>query len=117
MKIGAIFFALLAVIGISAGQIFFKLAASELQKSNTLISWVTNFHLIAALSIYAVATVLWVLTLQKTALNVAYAIMGLAFVLVPLASSQWLGEKLTKGVLIGGVLILAGIIISTSYKG
>lgn len=117
MKIGAIFFALSAVIGISAGQIFFKLAASDLQKSNTLISWLTNLHMLTALSIYAVATVLWVLALQKMALNLAYAIMGLAFILVPLASSQWLEEKLTKGVLIGGVFIVVGIIISTSYKG
>lgn len=117
MSLIAAMLALFAVMGIAAGQILFKLAADELSKANSVLEWLTNTNLQLALVIYAVATVIWILALQRAALNVAYGIMGLAFVIVPLASAYFLGEKLTKGVLIGGIMILAGILIATSYKG
>lgn len=109
--------ALAAVVGISAGQILFKLAANHLQKYNTVLAWVSNPHLLVALTIYGLATVLWVMALQRLALSTAYSIMGLAFVLVPLASYFWLGERLSKSVLIGALLIVAGIVISNRNEG
>lgn len=117
MNLLAATFALLAVLGIAAGQILFKLAADELQKGNTISAWITNHHLWLALAIYGVATVFWILALQRSALNIAYGIMGLAFVIVPIASVFILEERLTKGVIIGAVMIVAGIVIATSYKG
>lgn len=117
MSLLSVLLALLAVIGIAAGQLLFKLAANELSKTHSIVDWLTNTHLHLALFIYAIATVVWILVLQRAALNVAYGIMGLAFVLVPLASSYFLEERLTKGVLIGGVMILVGIVITTNYKG
>lgn len=117
MNLKAALLALLAVLGIAAGQLLFKLAADSLSKTNSVWSWITNTHLQLALLIYVVATVVWILALQRAALNVAYGLMGLAFVIVPLASAYFLGEKLTKGVLIGGAMILVGILIATSYKG
>lgn len=117
MNLIAATFALIAVIGIAAGQILFKLAADELHKSNTILGWLTNQHLWFAFFIYAAATVFWVLALQRAALNVAYGFMALAFVIVPLASVYFLGEKLTKGAMIGSIMILVGILIATSYKG
>jgi drug/metabolite transporter (DMT)-like permease len=117
MNLIAAAFALIAVLGIAAGQIMFKLAADELQKADSLAAWFTNQHLWSALLIYGVATVFWVLALQKAALNVAYGIMSLAFIIVPLASAYFLEEKLTKGVVIGGIFILVGVLVATNYKG
>lgn len=117
MSVIAIFLALIAVLGIAAGQILFKLAADELHKGNSLAAWITNQHLWCALLIYGLATVFWVLALQRATLNVAYGIMSLAFIIVPMASAYFLEEKLTKGVIIGGVLILIGVLVATNYKG
>lgn len=117
MSLIAAVLALIAVLGMAAGQILFKLAADELQKTDSIVAWMINQHLWSALVIYGVATVFWVLALQRSALNVAYGIASLAFIIVPLASAYFLEEKLTKGVVIGGAFILVGVLVATNYKG
>jgi drug/metabolite transporter (DMT)-like permease len=117
MNIAAAMLAFIAVLGIAAGQILFKIAADELQKADSIFAWMTNQHLWSALLIYGIATIFWVLALQRAALNVAYGIMSLAFIIVPLASAYFLEEKLTKGVLIGGAFILVGVLVAANYKG
>ena len=58
------------------------------------------------------ATVLWVYVLRTVPLSAAYALFALAFVIVPLLAHFVLGEPLTANVLVGGVVIVAGILIA-----
>jgi drug/metabolite transporter (DMT)-like permease len=65
-----------------------------------------------ALTIYATATILWILALKRVELSVAYPFMALAFVIVPIAGFVFLGESLTIKTFLGAALIIAGLIIS-----
>jgi drug/metabolite transporter (DMT)-like permease len=65
-----------------------------------------------ALTIYATATILWILALKRVELSVAYPFMALAFFIVPIAGFLFLGESLTIKTFLGAALIIAGLIIS-----
>lgn len=97
------------------GQILFKMTAEkapeELGLSNAiLMARIPEFWL--ALVLYGIATVLWVLVLQKVPLSRAYIFLAFAFVLVPVMASFLFGEKLTGQFALGTALIMAGIIIA-----
>jgi drug/metabolite transporter (DMT)-like permease len=100
------------VLGISAGQILFKLAATHGSPAGGLAAMV-NAWMLVALVIYGAATVLWIYVLRSTPLAVAYPLFALAFVLVPLLSALFLGEPLRVSSFVGGALIVAGVFIST----
>jgi drug/metabolite transporter (DMT)-like permease len=68
--------------------------------------------MITGVAIYAVATLLWVWILRVVPLNLAYPLMGLAFVIVPAMSALFLGESLRPNMLIGGLLITIGIYVA-----
>jgi drug/metabolite transporter (DMT)-like permease len=105
--------AILTVIGLSAGQIFFKLAAGRL---NLPDSWweriVLNPYLYIALTIYALATATWIGLLSRVPLNVAYPFTALAFFVVPVIGHLFLSEALRWQTLLGAGFILVGVWIS-----
>lgn len=103
---------ILTVMLLSVGQIFFKMAADRIGQNPTLLGTVTNPVLIAALGIYALATVLWVLALRGTPLSFAYPFAALAFLFVPIMTHFTLGEPLRMNHFYGFVLILSGVWIS-----
>lgn len=106
---------ILCVFGISAGQILFKLAALDLPKSGGILtvlsSLALNLYLLAGLTIYMGATVLWIWMLREVPLNLAYPVMALAFLFVPLLGALILGEPLQRATLTGGVMIILGVYI------
>lgn len=106
---------ILCVIGISAGQIFFKLAALALPKGGHMLtvlsSLALNPYLLAGLTIYMGATVLWIWMLREVPLNLAYPVMALAFLFVPLLGALILGEPFQRATLMGGVMIILGVYI------
>ena len=105
---------LACVAAIAGGQILFKLAASAGQASTAGFPWdIINAWLIAALAVYGAATLLWVWLLKSLPLNVAYPFVGLAFVIVPVLAAFLLGEALDWRHLAGGVLIAAGVAVSS----
>lgn len=104
----AILYALGTVIGIASGQILFKLAAERGELLAILFS--TAFW--AAVVLYGLVTVLWVLLLREVALSRAYPIMAATYVLVPIASVLFLGESLQPTYFIGVALIIAGIVLA-----
>ena len=77
---------LICVFLIGCGQILFKLAARTVEFDGmtwrTLASWLTP-PMVAALTIYAAATLLWVWVLRTAPLAVVYPLYALAFILVP----------------------------------
>lgn len=95
---------------LSLGQVLFKSASSQLVVQQPM-SWL-SLPLLAALSVYAVATVLWLVVLSRVPLSFAFPFYGLAFLLVPLLAALLLGEVLRWQVLVGGAVILCGIAIT-----
>jgi undecaprenyl phosphate-alpha-L-ara4N flippase subunit ArnE len=93
----------------------FKTAASQWKVDGLTWQTAVNFLsplMIAALALYAVATVLWVFVLRTVPLSAAYMVFALAFLIVPVLAHFVLDEPLTPKVLIGGAVIVAGIFIA-----
>lgn len=104
--------ALLCVAGIATGQILFKLSASALQQSGSFFESKTFLLLLTALALYGITTIAWIWVLQKIELGKAYPLMALAFVLVPIGSHFFLGERFSLQYFLGVALIMSGIIIA-----
>ena len=106
-------FAILTVIGLSIGQILFKLAALRLSGDNPL--WrmaLGNTHLWTALVVYGISTLFWILLLRQIPLKLAYPFVGCAFFIVPILSAIFLDEALSWHSMLGALLIAAGIFVS-----
>lgn len=100
------------MVGIAAGQILFKLSAASLQRSGSFFDPSTAITLISAFALYGVTTIAWVWVLQKIELGRVYPLMALAFVLVPIGSHVFLGERFQLQYFIGVAMIMTGIIIA-----
>ncbi len=114
MKGSEILHILLVVAGMTAGQILFKLAALAMARGEggAFILWrFVNPYFLSALAIYMGTTFLWVWVLRTVPLNLAYPFMALAFFLVPLLSSFFLGEPFGMRHLLGNLLIFSGIVV------
>jgi drug/metabolite transporter (DMT)-like permease len=99
------------------GQVLLKRVLQETLANNSIEIWqrlpvllVSSQIFIAILSL-AVAFLLWILALAKTPLNIAYALTTLSYILMPIASYFFLGEKLTWGQIFGIALIMAGLFV------
>ncbi|XYJ11331.1 EamA family transporter [Telluria sp. B2] len=104
--------ALICVLGISAGQILFKLSANALHRSGSFFDPRTAMILFAALALYGITTIGWVWVLQKAELGRVYPLMALAFILVPLASYFIFGERFQPQYFFGVTLIFVGIVLA-----
>ncbi len=104
--------AVACVICIAAGQILFKMSAASLQKTGSLFDPSTALVLFCALSLYGATTLAWIWVLQKIELGRVYPLMAMAFVLVPLGSHWFFGERFQPQYFVGVGLIMAGIVIA-----
>lgn len=106
---------ILAVIALlAAGQLLFRkaaIAAPPLSSVSGLLALLSNPVFILALGIYGAATLLWVGVLQQVPLSRAYSFMALSFVIVPVASMLLFGEAITPRLIIGIVLVFAGLLL------
>ncbi len=105
------------VLLLSTGQILFKLAAESFPKVldwGSIFNFVINKHFILALIIYGFATILWIWLLSKIPLSRAYPFIALAFILVPIMSNFFLGEKIPVTVILGSSIIIIGLIVSVN---
>lgn len=106
---------LLVIVGlVTAGQTLFKMAASRLQQADVdgilqLYRAARDPVFLAAITVYAVATVLWVMILRDIELSRAYPFVAFTYVLVPLAGVILLGEDWSPGLVVGTTLIVAGL--------
>jgi len=106
---------LVSVVLVGCGQVLFKASAAQWRLDAGL--WVAMRSLlsptfVAALAIYAIATMLWVYALRLVPLSMAYPLYALAFLLVPILAHYFAGEPLTANTLIGGAVIVAGVAIA-----
>lgn len=107
------FVALICVLGISIGQILFKYSALCLQRSGSIFSLATLIPLVSAFALYGVTTIAWVWVLQKIPLGRVYPFMALAFVIVPVGGYFIFSEVFSIQYVIGIVLIVVGIVVTT----
>lgn len=104
--------ALICVIGIAVGQILFKLSAISIQRTGNFFDSSVVVTLFSAFALYGVTTIAWVWVLQKIELGRVYPLMALAFVLVPIGSYIFLGERFQPQYFVGVAMIVIGIVIT-----
>lgn len=104
--------AILCVCALAAGQILFKISAAALAAHGSFIAPKVLAPLLAAFAVYAIATIGWVWVLQRVELGRAYPLMALAFVLVPIGSYIFFGERFSTQYFAGVALIVVGIIVA-----
>ncbi|KPW56873.1 MULTISPECIES: EamA family transporter [Pseudomonas syringae group genomosp. 2] len=104
--------ALICVIGIAAGQILFKFSATAMNKSGTIFEANTLLILFSAFALYGITTLAWVWVLQKIELGKVYPLMALAFVIVPIGSHLFFGERFQPQYFLGVAVIITGILIA-----
>jgi drug/metabolite transporter (DMT)-like permease len=91
----------------AAGQIFLKLGAT----GATAPIHFLNARMATGFLLYAAGSVLWVMALAKLPLSRVYPFTVLTFVVVYAASIFVLGETVSSAVIVGALLVLAGLIV------
>lgn len=99
--------AILSVFLSSTGQVLFKLLMRHRPFSLALLN---HPLLYLGFLAYGVSALLWLWVLSKLSLVVAYPIISLNFVLIGLAGTLLLHEKMDWNIILGTVLILSGIV-------
>jgi drug/metabolite transporter (DMT)-like permease len=116
MQIRWLLLTVLCVALLAVGQMLFKSAAEQWHIDGWSWTSLRGFFsppLLAALALYAVATVLWVFVLRTVPLSLAFPVYALTFIIVPLMAYFVWDEPVTYNTLLGGVVIMLGVIICT----
>ena len=101
--------AILCVLGLAVGQILFKISATALAESGSFFAIKPAAIFFATMCLYVVTAAAWVWVLQKAELGRVYPLMALAFILVPLGSYFFFGERFQPLYFVGVAMIIAGI--------
>jgi len=101
-------------IGMSGGQILFKMAAIRYAAvdgtvAERLFGLLQNLHFLSALLLYAGFAILWVWILSFTPLSRAYPFVALAFAVTPLLGALLFGETVSWRFILGILFILSGL--------
>lgn len=105
-------------LGMSAGQILFKLAAIDFTAakgdlSSRLIGLLLNPYFVGAVIFYGGLAILWVWILSFTPLSRAYPFVALAFAVTPLIGAALFGEPISARLLLGLIFVLCGLYLIT----
>jgi drug/metabolite transporter (DMT)-like permease len=109
---------LLVAVLLAAGQVLFKIAAQSIKEPTAvnfqaILQLTLNPYLLASLSIYAIATLAWVVLLRDTDLTKGYLfVIACSLVLVSIAGAFLLREPLSARLLIGMVIVLVGLTVA-----
>jgi len=106
--------ALAAFIG-SIGQLEFKRGADNLQFDIKML--LTNYHLIIAVAVYCVSTVLYVYALSKGQLSILYPIIATSYVWTLMFSKIFLKEQVGLTSWAGIFFILLGVTLIATQSG
>ena len=114
MTIRQVLLTILTVLLLSIGQVLFKYASGkiDIEGKGIFAGLLLNPAFIIAIAVYAVATISWLFVLKATPLRVAYPFAALAFVMVPIFASIFLGETLRFTTFAGAAVIILGVYIS-----
>lgn len=106
--------ALAAFIG-SIGQLEFKRGADNLQFDIKLL--LTNYHLIIAVAVYALSTVLYVYALSKQNLSILYPIIATSYIWTLIFAKIFLKEPVGLTSWAGVFFILLGVTLIATQAG
>ena len=106
--------ALAAFIG-SIGQLEFKRGADNLQFDIKLL--LTNYHLIIAVAVYALSTVLYVYALSKQNLSIIYPIIATSYIWTLIFAKIFLKEPVGLTSWAGVFFILLGVTLIATQAG
>ena len=105
---------LACVIVMTVGQVLFKQVAVNYNKSGVLFDFDVLGILLVAGVLYVTSTGLWIWALRSVEISKAYPYFALGFVFVPLLGAWMFGEVLSLRYGLGVILIIAGVIMTTS---
>ena len=108
------FLTVLCVVGIAAGQVLFKISANSMNKTGSFFAIETLIVFMTTMVLYGITSIGWVLILRRAELGKVYPFMALAFILVPLASRIFFGERFAPSYFIGTTLIMVGIAVTVA---
>jgi drug/metabolite transporter (DMT)-like permease len=105
------------IAGLSIGQVLFKIGAMRMNADaqGGVMAWL-NVPIVTALLVYALCTLMWIAALRALPLRVAYPVVALSYLLVPLLGHLFLREPLTVRTVLGGLVIIVGVIIASSSE-
>ena len=104
---------LLFAVGLSAGQIIFKIAADDI-RGRIPFGWIwaaLSPWFLTAICLYAVITGLWIFILTELPLSRAYPFSLLGSALVPAFAVIILGESIGLRYSLGFGLMLVGLVV------
>ena len=110
MAINTIIFLTFAALAAAAGQLLFKVGATDAKHLGDFL----NVPIFVGLLFYGIGTALWIYALSSELLVNVYAFTALTFVLVYLGGVFLLGEALTLPTFIGVLLVLSGLFLIVS---
>ena len=105
-------------LGISLGQILFKISSVTIRKPfgvSSVIDLMFNGYFVGAIFLYGAMTFMWVWILTRLPLAVAYPFNALVFVFVPIFAFWFVGEHLRWPTLAGAAIICVGVCISALF--
>jgi undecaprenyl phosphate-alpha-L-ara4N flippase subunit ArnE len=114
MRLINVILTLAVTVALSGGQILFKLGATRSSIYEFNFMQFINGYTILALVLYGGATLLWMYVLRSAPLNSAYPLVALSFVFVPIVAHFVLGEAYSLKILMGGLVIVAGVYLANS---
>lgn len=103
---------LAAVTLSTVGQLSLKAGARHLAGLGSLeflLAAIQNLHVLSGIAAWGASTVCWLYVLRSARLSSVYGLTSLTYVLVPLASVYFFGERLRQLQVVGIALILAGM--------
>ena len=102
------------------GQLALKSRALSISSSGDKLRYLatmfTDVVVLSALAAAVVASICWILVLERTDIGFAYPFMALSFVFVPMAAALFFGEPVSMWQLVGLTMIVAGVGISSFLR-
>ncbi|MBZ0251266.1 MAG: EamA family transporter [Burkholderiales bacterium] len=118
MKPIDILLCVLCVVGVSVGQLMLRATAIRINSPElSLLEKVLSWQAVLAVALYGAMLVLWMYILTRVPLSFAFPFYALSFLLVPLFAWAGLGDPAPWQTWAGGVLIMIGVILSSSGSG
>lgn len=98
---------------LASGQILFKSAANYINEhiNEGILIAALSWQMLAAVTVYASATILWIYILTRIPLSVAYPFSLAGSAIVVIASSLIYSEPMTIKYIIGISMIFGGLIL------
>ena len=111
MKINSVLLLTFAACSAAAGQLLFKVGATESQR---LLDYI-NAPIFSGLILYGIGTAIWIYALSSEMLVNVYAFTALTFVLVYIGGIFLLNETISQVGALGILLVLSGLYLITVH--